>query len=167
MTVIDKYNPVLLHLFSSLVLKRNENIFDGLLKISWTFSTVPPMPKGIQGLHPARHWEPVWYLEVVGFMMAALLHSVSSFTLRTLDGPAYYLRSNHLLFLIHPLYSFPGYCALIDFHKFSADSCTVKKTASKEALFSVAALAHVISAALWDWLWKDIKVNTLLSNARL
>lgn len=71
-----------------------------------------------------------------------------------------------LLFLLHPLHSFPGSCALLALLWFSADPALLKD-GSKGDIVSAAALARVTGAALWDWLWKDIKVNTLLSNARL
>ena len=170
MMVIDKHNPGWLHYYIYfLLLLLNENISDGLLKVSWMLSTVPPMPKDGPVVHPPVPESPCCtWLEVMWYMTTVLPHFVLVYS-ENIDGPKYCLRSNHLLFffLIRPLCFFPDYCALRAFHKFSANSCTVKTRAAEGAFFSVAALAHVISAALWDWLWKDIKVNTLLSSATL
>lgn len=40
-------------------------MFDGALKVSWTFSTVCPMPQGVQGLQPACPRERPLYAEVI------------------------------------------------------------------------------------------------------
>lgn len=83
---------LLVHLFSSFVLKRNESIFDGPSNYPGSSALC------VLCLPLAQPWEPSLYSEVIWFMLVVLLHSVSSFNLRILDGLEYDLRSNHLLF---------------------------------------------------------------------
>lgn len=110
------------------------------------------------------------WLEVIWYMMTVLLHFVLIYSENT-DGPKYYLRSNHLLslsfFFNTPSLLFPRSLCLECLSQILCKFLHCWNEGCKRSIFSAAALAHVISAALWDWLWKDIKVNTLLSNAML